>query len=228
MSRSLLLAALALAALTSTAAAKRMPPPPPQPSPVTITSTSRPLTDHLAAHEAALIACAKRERGATIKATVLVRWDDDGALGVVRVGGSTARFGRCAAAALRGQLPGVSARASARAKLVIDRKRLGPAPRPDDGSAALATCQADSDCTIYFRTSACVPSDPIAVATAQLDRARALFPVKREACGMGGPQYERLRRANDGRWTTSCVASRCELREHAVDPDGPLSGQRAP
>lgn len=227
MPRPLALAAVALAALTSTAAAKRMPPPP-QPGPVTITSTSRPLTDHLAAHEAALIACAKRERGATIKATVLVRWDDDGALGVVRVGGSTARFGRCATAALRGQLAGVTARASARAKLVIDRKRLGAAAGPDDGVAALATCQVDSDCTIYFRTSACVPSDPIAVATAQLDAARAKFPVKREACGMGGPQYERLRRANDGRWTTSCVAARCGLIEHATTSGDPLSGQRAP
>ncbi len=226
MPRTLALAALALAALTSTAAAKRMPPPPA--SPVTITSTSRPLTDHLAAHEAALIACAKRERGATIKATVLARWADDGTLGVVRVGGGTARFGRCATAALRGQLAGVTGAASARAKLVIDRKRLGPAPRPDDGLAALATCQVDSDCTIYFRTSACVPADPIAVATAQLDAARAKFPVKREACGMGGPQYERLRRANDGRWTTSCVASRCGLIEHATTPGDPLSGQRAP
>lgn len=226
MPRTLALAALALAALTSTAAAKRMPLPPA--SPVTITSTSRPLTDHLAAHEAALIACAKRERGATIKATVLARWADDGTLGVVRVGGGTARFGRCATAALRGQLAGVTGAASARAKLVIDRKRLGPAPRPDDGLAALATCQVDSDCTIYFRTSACVPADPIAVATAQLDAARAKFPVKREACGMGGPQYERLRRANDGRWTTSCVASRCGLIEHATTPGDPLSGQRAP
>ena len=68
--------------------------------------------------------------------------------------------------ALRGQIPGVSGRASARAKLVIDRKRLGAAPRSDDGPAALAACQVDTDCTIYFRTSACVPTDPIAVATA--------------------------------------------------------------
>ena len=97
MPRTLALAAVALAALTSTAAAKRMPPPPP--GPVTITSTSRPLTDHLAAHEAALIACAKRERGAVLKATVLVRWDADGTTGALRVGGSTARFGRCATAA---------------------------------------------------------------------------------------------------------------------------------
>jgi len=111
---------------------------------------------------------------------------------------------------------------------VIDRKRLGAAPRSDDGPAALAACQVDTDCTIYFRTSACVPTDPIAVATAQLDRARALFPPKRIECGMGGPQYERLRRQNDGRWSTSCVAARCELREHAVDPDGPLGGQRVP
>ena len=91
----------------------------------------------LAAHEAALLACAKRERGAVLKATVLVRWADDGSTGALRVGGSTARFGRCATAALRGQIPGVSGRASARAKLVIDRKRLGAAPRSDDGPAAL-------------------------------------------------------------------------------------------
>ncbi|MBK7075476.1 MAG: hypothetical protein IPH44_24615 [Myxococcales bacterium] len=226
MPRTLALAAVALAALTSTAAAKRMPPPPP--GPVTITSTSRPLTDHLAAHEAALIACAKRERGAVLKATVLVRWDADGTTGALRVGGSTARFGRCATAALRGQIPGVSGRASARAKLVIDRKRLGGAPRPDDGTAALAGCQVDSDCTIYFRTSACVPTDPIAVATSQLDRARALFPPKHIECAMGGPQYERLRRQNEGRWTASCVAARCELREHAIDPRDPLDGLGKP
>lgn len=230
MPRTLALAAVALAALTSTAAAKRMPPPP-KPGPVTITSSSRPLTDYLAAHEAALIACAKRERGATIKATVLARWDDDGALGVVRVGGGTARFGRCATAALRGQLPGITTRASARAKLVIDRKRLGATPRPDDGLAALATCQVDSDCTIYFRTAGCVPSDPIAVATAQLDAARAKFPLKLLACGMGGPQYDRLRRQNEGRWSTSCVAARCELREHPIapgDPRDPLDGLGKP
>ncbi|MBL8624354.1 MAG: hypothetical protein JNK64_23810 [Myxococcales bacterium] len=231
MPRTLALAAVALAALTTTAAAKRMPPPPPRPGPVTITSSSRPLTDYLTAHQAALIACAKRERGAVLKVTVLVRWDADGTTGAVRVGGATARFGRCATAALRGQIPGVSGRASARAKLAIDRKRLGPAPRLDDGPAALAACQVDSDCTIYFRTSACVPTDPIAVATSQLDAARAMFPLKRVDCGMGGPQYERLRQENAGRWSTSCVAARCELREHAVvprDPRDPLGGLSKP
>ena len=226
MPRTLALAAVALAALTATAAAKRMPPPPP--GPVTITSSSRPLADYLAAHEAALIACAKRERGAVLKVTVLVRWADDGTTGAVRVGGSTARFGRCATAALRGQVPGASSRTTARAKLVIDRKRLGAAPRPDDGLAALATCQVDSDCTIYFRTSACVPSDPIAVATTQLDAARAKFPLKLLACGMGGPQYDRLRRQNEGRWSTSCVAARCGLIEHAITPGDPLTGAGKP
>ena len=45
-----------------------------------------------------------------------------------------------------------------------------PAPRP-----ALDTCKVDSDCTVYFRTSACIPGDPMAVATAKLALARKTF-----------------------------------------------------
>lgn len=224
MLRTLALAAVALAALSTTAAAKRRPPPPP--SPVTITASSRPLADHLAASEAAVVVCATRERGAVLKAAVLVQWNADGTTAAVRVASANARFRRCLTTALRGQIPNVGGRASARAKIVVDRKRLGGAPAR--GAAALTACKVDSDCMVWFQTSACVPQDPIAVASAQLAAVRVTFPVKRLECGMGGPQYDRLLEENQGRWTTTCVAARCQLHEHAIRAGGPLDGMGAP
>ncbi len=223
MPRTLILAAVALAAMSTTAAAKRMPPPP---GPVTRTPSSRPLADHLTASEAAVVVCARRERGAVLQATVMVRWNADGTTGPLRVASANARFGRCLTTALRGQIPGGSGRASARARVVVDRKRLGGAT--GGGAAALTACKVDSDCMVWFRTSACVPTDPIAVASAQLAAVRVTYPVKRIECGMGGPQYDELLEANRGRWTTTCVAARCALHEHQTTTGGPLGGMRAP
>ena len=81
-------------------------------------------------------------------------------------------------------------------------------------------CRVDADCTVYFRTQACFPADPIGVATAKLDVARRLLPVRHEACGMGGPDYERRRMENEGRYAARCDQQRC-----AVTDRGP---QRTP
>ena len=58
------------------------------------------------------------------------------------------------------------------------------------------------------------------MATAKLDVARRLLPVRHEACGMGGPDYERRRMENEGRYAARCDQQRC-----AVTDRGP---QRTP
>ena len=87
-------------------------------------------------------------------------------------------------------------------------------------SVDVYACRVDADCTVYFRTQACFPADPIGVATAQLAAARRLMPQRHEACGMGGPDYERRRMANEGRYVARCEQQRC-----AVTDRGP---QRTP
>lgn len=79
--------------------------------------------------------------------------------------------------------------------------------------ADIYACRVDADCTVYFRTQACFPADPVAVATARLDDARRLLPVRFEACGMGGPDYERRRQANEGRYGARCEQQRCAVTD---------------
>ena len=78
-------------------------------------------------------------------------------------------------------------------------------------SVDLYACQVDADCTVYFRHDGCFPGDPVGVAVARLADARRLIPVRRDACGMGGPDYERRRLANEGRYSARCERQRCAV-----------------
>lgn len=88
------------------------------------------------------------------------------------------------------------------------------------GAAAsdLYACRVASDCTIVFREQSCFPGDPVGVATARLAEARQRITIRREACGMGGPDYERRRLQNEGRWTVGCTAGRCQVVDHGIRP----------
>ncbi|HVV85834.1 MAG TPA: hypothetical protein VHE35_22400, partial [Kofleriaceae bacterium] len=91
-----------------------------------------------------------------------------------------------------------------------------PPPTPStttSGAPGLDASPVDADCTVYFRTSSCFPGDPLAVASATLDAVRKAYPVRREECAMGGPDYERRRMENEGRYTTTCEAKRCVLHD---------------
>ncbi|MBP8807713.1 MAG: hypothetical protein KBG48_30710 [Kofleriaceae bacterium] len=78
-------------------------------------------------------------------------------------------------------------------------------------SVDLYACQVDAECTVYFRHDGCFPGDPVGVAVARLADARRLIPVRRDACGMGGPDYERRRLANEGRYSARCERQRCAV-----------------
>ncbi len=87
---------------------------------------------------------------------------------------------------------------------------ITPAPSAPT-AASLQACEVDSDCRVHFRTSACFPGDPIGVNVRDPAAVRTIFPVKRQACAMGGPQYERQRMANEGRYGAVCKLDRCEV-----------------
>lgn len=104
-----------------------------------------------------------------------------------------------------------------------------PAPTTTTASATdFTSCRADDDCTLYFRLLACTPGDPLAVNKRGLDAARAAYPVKNLACGMGGPQYEQLRASNEGRYSATCVKNRCELRDSGPKPTTVIAPATAP
>lgn len=201
-------------------------------APIAVTSASAPLTHHIERRAYDMRACAQGERRAVITVKVTARWDRDGKTRAIVVRGGSARFNRCVTSLLGGWVADVAGRGSASARLEVHRlapppPTVVPPPTPDPHDPlgrwttpmppGLDACATTADCTIYFRTLACVPSDPIAVAAGQLDLARATYPHRIEACGMGGPQYEALRRSNATRYSTTCEARRCVLHDHAAD-----------
>ncbi len=231
-----LLAALTLVALTplavvagdlGRAAAQPDRPAPTRPSVppgLQVDSVSGPLELHVVRRSDGLRACAVGERRLPFKARVTIRWNRDGKTSLVSVGGGSARFNRCAAAVLRGWVGDVKGRGGATARVVVDGR--GPVPPlppdpPPPRVTALEACTVAADCTIYFRFHGCVAGDPVAVNAGQLELARKTYPIKREACAMGGPQYDRLRRSNENRWSTTCEAGRCGVHDAgARDPLG--------
>ena len=82
----------------------------------------------------------------------------------------------------------------------------------------LYACRVDADCTVYFRHEGCFFGDPVGVAVARLADARRLLPVRRDACGMGGPDYERRRLANEGRYSARCERQRCAVVDRGPRP----------
>ena len=210
--RHIALASVFLVGLTATASAKRVYVPP-APSVTLVRSTSVALVEHIERNDAALVACAANERRAALSVRVSARWDNAGRTRSVSVQGGSARFNRCASTALRGMLS-VRARGTGNALIKVPRPtKLVPAPAPAPKPVAIDSCQADSDCTLYFRTQSCIPGDPMAVNTNQLAAARTKFPMKHDACGMGGPSYDRLRESFEGRYHAQCVRQTCVVHD---------------
>ncbi len=175
----------------------------------------------------ALLACAQRGRTTFVRANVRLRWNARGQVRAVTVAGGGGAFNRCAGRALRGVMADPPTRAGTGVAAVIVRTGAPTTPttpppttttRPD-GTADLQRCTADSDCTIYFQTSACIPQDPVAVsATADPAAVRTAFPPRRIECGMGGPQYDELRESNEGRYSAACERLTCVVRDAGLRP----------
>jgi hypothetical protein len=96
-----------------------------------------------------------------------------------------------------------------------------PKPRPPAADAMFA-CAGDGDCTLVFLGRGCLPSDPVAVAKGHESQARQkLAKGPPLACGIGGPQYERDRRAIQARYGSACRARKCTLVDHGPRPSQP-------
>lgn len=177
---------------------------------------------HVTGHADEIVACTRHSRATVIRARVALRWDGQARIQRATVLGGNPLFNRCASRALRGTINGVDHRGAALVRFLVrkpDNKAPDtfavPPPDPAPATAGLQTCQADTDCTLHFRSHGCVSGDPVAVNTSA-DRKAVLdaFPVRHDACAMGGPQYEQLRMSNEGRYSAACEQSRCVARDH--------------
>ncbi|MEZ4399206.1 MAG: hypothetical protein R3B06_04260 [Kofleriaceae bacterium] len=202
-----LIASLAVPA--ADARAKPVAPPPVDAGTVDVVRGSEPIVSLVRGRRAQLAACAPA--GRVVRTTLSLRWARTGALTSIVVSGGTRAYRRCVQAALAGS---VAAQTRGRGKLALIARGVG-APPPPVAHAALRTCQVDSDCTLHFQLSACIAQDPVAVNKSMLPAVRAAFPVRRIACGMGGPDFDRLQEDNANRYRTRCVARRCELIDTA-------------
>lgn len=237
--RLLAVAFLAVTSTTGVAAAKRRPPPdggasmprPAPPPPVDHVQGTPQLVGHVEDRALALGACMTRNRNTVVAARATLRWDARGRVLSTRVSGGSAAFNRCAARALRGRVIGVAARGTGRVSMTVRNTGASPspapqppvilpAPRPPIVKPAPGTrpvdihaCTTDADCTLHFRTHACISGDPVAVNTLDPAAVRATYPVTHVACGMGGPQYDSLRASNEGRYSAACERSRCVVRD---------------
>lgn len=198
--------------VTSAAARPRLQPP----QPLTVAGDNGILNHHLADHTDALIRCATAAGQPVVAAAVAVRWDRRARVKTASVRGGGRRFDRCAERALGGRIAGPTAAGSATATITVRTGGLDADAGRTPAPSGLDACNLDSDCTVYFRRSACFPADPMAVAVGALAEARRSFPLKVEACAMGGPQYERRRLESEGRYRATCVDHRCTLHD-----DGP-------
>jgi len=72
----------------------------------------------------------------------------------------------------------------------------------------LLACTEPSECIVVFRGTGCRPSDPRAIAASQRNK---LPPVRREVCGIGGPEYERENSQIQRRYDATCTKGRCVL-----------------
>jgi hypothetical protein len=220
-----LLPLFALAATTSLAAAKPAQGFAPRPRPIEIIGDES-IRAYVEDHGAALLQCAELGSSSFARLQVRLSWNRRGKISSVGVSGGGARVNRCAGKALRGSIALAAPRAGRGKTQVLlrtDGRIRTPAPTPVATPVpTLQRCTADADCVIHFQESACIPGDPVAVsATASAAAVRAAFPVRRIECGMGGPQYDELRRSNEGRYTPACEAKRCVVRDAGPQPTGP-------
>ncbi|MCE9575625.1 MAG: hypothetical protein K8W52_20915 [Deltaproteobacteria bacterium] len=230
-----LLPAVCLALATSTSIAQPAGAPPVPPNPMAISETidvvrgAEPVTAYVQARATAIAGCIPKNK-TDVRTRISLRWNRGGKLTTIDVSGGNAAYNRCVRAAVRGTI-GATRRGSGQILLVAHRR--GPAPIPStppapapivtaqSGHPDLTSCKVDSDCTLYFQTSSCVPSDPIAVNTVDPAAVRKAFPPRRIECAMGGPQYDRLRMSQENRYATRCEQRQCVLIDHGAQPAGP-------
>lgn len=83
-------------------------------------------------------------------------------------------------------------------------------------SSAFDACNGADQCVVIFAGVGCVPSDPVAVAKAQIPAFQRTHAHPPPACGIGGRDYEERVRAIRARWGVTCNvgAQRCELVDH--------------
>jgi len=177
-----------------------------------------------------LLACA-RQRATFVRARVRVAWTRKGKVRSATVSGGSAAFNRCATRLLRTGLAESIIRAgSGRASLIIrPGSYVPPTPKPPTppvtGKVDIQACTVDSDCVVHFRSSGCFPGDPVGVNQLDPAQVQLTFPVKRMACGMGGPQYEQRRMADEGRYSAACEKKRCVVHDAGPRPT-PLDGMK--
>jgi hypothetical protein len=183
---------------------------------VEVTKGNPVVTSHVVRNGDELVACAAKGRAGAVKARVAIRWDRRGKARSIVVKGGTMAFRRCAKEALAGTLPITKRRAGSGSASFVVRK---PAAAPAKPAAPdLQACQVDSDCTIHYQLHACVVGDPIAVNKTDSAAVYKTYPVRRLDCGMGGPQYDELRRSVENRWSARCEASRCVVHDAGSQP----------
>lgn len=170
------------------------------------------VTAHVEGHAAALQSCAAKGTADQVRTRVWMRWDRRGRIRSIRVKGGTAAYRRCVQKALAGTLPLARRRGGSGSAMFVVPRPSSPDPLAMTAPVDLHACQVDADCTLHFRQHACVPGDPVAVNKLDPAAVLAAYPVTHQACGMGGPQYDKLRAETENRWTAACEASRCVVR----------------
>jgi hypothetical protein len=199
--------------------------PPSAPAQLEVISGDDTVAQHVISRTDAIVACLDARRATFVRARIRLSWGRDRKVRSVGVSGGGASFSRCVGKALRGLMPETTVRAgSGRVVIALRAARVapgpapGPQPMPAPPAGDLHTCRIDTDCTLHFRTSACIASDPVAVNKLDPAKVRATYPVRRLECGMGGPQYDELRDSNENRYSAACERARCVLRDAGPQP----------
>lgn len=233
------LIALSLLATAGVAAAKPAPirPDPDRgrpyrpPAQLEVTRGDPTVAAHVEARAGAIARCLTGRGTTFVRARVRLTWARTSKVRSIGVSGGGAAFARCVGKALRGSLPGKVARGgSGRVEFVVrafDTIEPVPVPMPEPEPKPLPAgdihaCRVDSDCTLHFRLSACVPGDPVAVNTLDPAKVRTTYPVRRLECAMGGPQYDELLRSTENRWAARCEQARCVVHDAGPQPTHPF------
>lgn len=210
-------ALVTLLLLTGTAVAKPAGGRPfPAPPSVEVVSGDPTVAEHVMARADVIARCMNGSRATFARVRIKLAYGVNRKVRSVAVSGGGATFARCVGRALRGWMPGEVVRGgSGRVVIAVRKGGGGPTPVP---AGDIHTCRVDDDCTIHFRQHACIPGDPVAVNRLDPARVRTTYPVEHIACGMGGPQYDRLRDANENRYSAACEARRCVVRDAGPRP----------
>ncbi len=224
------LALLTLLVLTGTAAAKPAGGRPfPAPPSVEVVSGDPTVAQHVMSRSAVIARCMNGSRATFVRARITLSYGANRKVRSVGIRGGGATFARCVGRALRGLLSEQPVRGGRGRVVIAVRKGAGgpvpvpvpaptPTPTPTPTTGDIHTCRVDDDCTIHFRLYACIPGNPVAVNKLDPAKVRATYPIEHDPCGMGGPQYDRLRESNEGRYSAACEARRCVVRDAGPRP----------